>query len=333
MRDPVESSFYHEGMSLLTSQYLKGRTLNLIQAPVALGQGLEGVDEGPEILIQNGLLQEIESLGWTIGKNTEVDIHDLRWDSPQGNLPAHQPGVNIKFPQELGDTCHEIAQLSKTSNDEQAFTLTLGGDHSIAIGSIGGALLSRPNLGVIWVDAHGDFNTPETSPSGNIHGMPLSFLGGLMQKYSLPSFAWLKNFLTQQQLVLIGIRSIDAEEKKLMKSWGVNVFSMTEIDRYGIGEVMRQALEILFKAGPRPLHLSYDIDAVDPHFAPSTGTRVRGGLNYREAHYIAEVVAETGTLVGMDLVEINPRLGSVENNITIETGLELIGSALGKRIY
>jgi len=169
--------------------------------------------------------------------------------------------------------------------------------------------------------------------------MPLAFLCGLMTPYQLPSFSWLKNHLRPEQLVLIGIRSIDTEERKLMKEWGAHVFSMTEIDRYGIGEVMEQAKKILLQNGPRPLHLSYDIDAVDPHFAPSTGTKVRGGLSYREAHYVAESVAETGQLVSMDLVEINPRLGYVDpalrqdSNITIEVGIELIASALGKRIY
>ena len=313
--------------------------MNLIQAPVALGQDLEGVDEAPEILLQNGLISQIESLGWRIGSNSKIENQNLKWNSPHTAIPAHQQGSKIKFPMELGKTCGEIAALTKKSNDEQAFTLTIGGDHSIAIGSIGGSLLSRPDLGVIWVDAHGDFNTPETSPSGNIHGMPLSFLAGIMQRYSIPSFDWLKNFLAPNQLVLVGIRSIDPEEKILMKSWGVHVFSMTEIDRYGIGNVMEQAKAILFAQGERPLHLSYDIDSVDPHFAPSTGTRVRGGLNYREAHYIAEALAESRALVGMDVVEINPRLGYVDlahrsdPNVTVEIGLELIGSALGKRIY
>jgi len=325
------------------SKFLDGHKLNIIQAPIALGQGLEGVDEGPQILLQNGLIDQINSLGWKIENNTAVDIRNLKWNSPLADVPAHQQGVNIKFPNELGEACKDLAQLTKKSNDEKSFTLTLGGDHSIAIGSIGGALLSRPNLGVIWVDAHADFNTPETSPSGNIHGMPLSFLTGLMKRYQLPSFEWLKNFLTRDQLVLVGIRSIDPEEKLILKSWGVHLFSMTEIDRYGIGGVMEKAKEILFQQGDRPIHLSYDIDAVDPHFAPSTGTRVHGGLNYREAHYIAEIIAETGSLVGMDLVEINPRLGYVDpahrlensssQNITIEVGIELISSALGKRIY
>ena len=321
------------------SIFLNGNVLNIIQAPIALGQTLNGVEQGPEILIQNGLIEQINDLGWTIGKNSNINIHDLKWNSPKANLPAHQHGLKIKFPLELGDACRELSEISKKSNDDREFTLTLGGDHSVAIGSIGGALLSRPNLGVIWIDAHGDFNTPETSPSGNIHGMPLSFLTGLMKHYSIPSFDWLKNFLTPNQLVLVGIRSIDPEEKALMKSWGVHVFSMTEVDRLGIGKVMEQAFDILFKSGKRPLHISYDIDAVDPHFAPSTGTRVRGGLNYREAHFIAEASAETGALVGMDLVEINPNLGYVdpahreEKNITVEIGLELITSALGKKIY
>jgi len=313
--------------------------LNIIQAPIALGQTLLGVDEAPGVLLQNGLLSNIESLGWKVDHVSEVDIRDLKWNSPSVLLPAHQQGFNIKFPHELGESCRELAEIAQASHDKKAFTLTLGGDHSIAIGSIGGALLSRPELGVIWVDAHGDFNTPETSPSGNIHGMPLSFLSGLMQKYSLPSFDWLKNFLSANQLVLIGIRSLDPEERNLMKSWGVNVFTMSEIDRFGIGSVMDQAIQILFKDGKRPLHLSYDIDSIDPHFAPSTGTSVRGGLTYREAHYVAESLAETDALVSMDLVEINPRIGYLDplhrdgNNITVEIGIELISSALGKKIY
>ena len=326
-------------MTQSTSDFLNSKTVNVIEAPVALGQTLEGVDEAPEILIQSGLLKQVEDLGWKVATVTEVDPHNLRWNSPEGKLPAHQHGSKIKFPIELGDACREIAQLAQECHHKKEFSLTLGGDHSVAIGSIGGALMERPDLGVIWVDAHGDFNTPETSPSGNIHGMPLSFLTGNMKHYALPSFSWLKNFLSPDQLVLVGIRSIDPEERALMKSWGVHVFSMTEVDRFGIGGVMERAFDLLFKNGKRPLHLSYDIDSVDPHFAPSTGTRVRGGLNYREAHFIAESVAETGALVGMDLVEINPRLGYVdpahrgEGNVTLEIGLELVGSALGKRIY
>ena len=318
---------------------LNGKRLNIIQAPVALGQTLKGVEQGPEILLKHGLVQQIEDLGWNIKSVNKINTQQLKWNSPQAKIPAHQQGINIKFPQALGLTCGEIAQLTKQSNNEKEFSLTLGGDHSVAIGSIGGALLARPNLGVIWVDAHGDFNTPETSPSGNIHGMPLSFLSGLMKRYSIPSFDWLKKFLSPEQLVLIGIRSIDSEERKLMKSWGVTVFSMTDVDRLGIGKVMEATMAHLFKSGERPLHLSYDIDAIDPHFAPSTGTRVRGGLSYREAHYIAEATAQTGALVGMDLVEINPKLGYVdpahrkEKNITVEIGLELIASALGKVIY
>jgi arginase len=323
----------------IKSAYLKNDLINIIQAPVALGQGLEGVDEGPSILLQNGLMGQIEQLGWKLGRNSTIDIRNLTWNSSYADIPAHQSGVKIKFPLELGDACRDIAKLTEESTRNEAFTLTLGGDHSVAIGSIGGSLLARPDLGVIWVDAHGDFNTPETSPSGNIHGMPLAFLSGMMKRYLLPSFDWLKNHLSPDQLVLIGIRSIDPEERKIMKAWGVHVFSMTEIDRYGIGGVMERAKEILFRKGERPLHLSYDIDSVDPHFAPSTGTRVRGGLNYREAHFVAESVSETGTLIGMDLVEINPRLGYVdpahreEKNVTVEIGLELISSALGKRIY
>ena len=138
---------------------LNGKTLNIIQAPVALGQTLKGVDEGPEALLKNGLVQLIESLGWKVKNISEINTHELKWNSPEANLPAHQHGINIKFPLELGEACGEIAELTEKSSKNKEFTLTLGGDHSVAIGSIGGALLSRPDLGVIWVDAHGDFNS------------------------------------------------------------------------------------------------------------------------------------------------------------------------------
>jgi arginase len=306
------------------------KSLNLTLAPIALGQGLEGVDEAPEILLRSGLREQIAELGFKIQKETQVKSGPLTWNSPLGHLPAHQQGHKIKFPTELGQACVEIANSVEQALQQGSFSLTLGGDHSIAIGSVGGALRAAPDLGVIWVDAHADFNTPETSPSGNIHGMPLSFLTGAMQDYGLQSFSWLRDFLSSNQIVWIGLRSIDPEERKRLRQFGARVFTMTEVDRYGIGGVMEQALHFL---GSRPLYLSYDIDSLDPHFAPSTGTRVRGGLNYREAHYLAESVAETGRLVGMDLVEINPRLGPVESTLTTEIGLELIASALGKRIY
>lgn len=322
--------------------YIKQKKLNLIQAPVAIGQSLEGVEEAPEILLENGLVDLITELGWSVQDQKKISAYDLHWNSPEGLIPAHQKGINILFPTPLGKACEDLSKLTKQSYDSGCFTLTLGGDHSIAIGSIGGALKSKPDLGIIWVDAHGDFNTPETSPSGNIHGMPLSFLSGLMKGYSLESFKWLDHFLKPEQLVLVGIRSIDPEERQVMKNWGAKVFTMSEVDQYGIGRVMDMAMEHLNSTGKRPVHVSYDIDSVDPHFAPSTGTRVRGGLNYREAHYIVEHLARTEQLVGMDLVEINPRLGYVDpaqhktnnsTNITVEIGLELIASALGKRIY
>lgn len=312
----------------MKATYLPEKEISLIQAPLSLGQSLAGVHEAPKALIQHGLQTQVESLGWKITDTQTLDVNNQVSKIP---LPAHQQGIRIKFPNELGKACQDLSQMTAQTAAQKKFALTLGGDHSIAIGSIGGMLSQWKDLGVIWVDAHGDFNTPQTSPSGNIHGMPLAFLTGQMKKYPLKSFEWLKTFVPIDRLVLIGIRSIDDEERVLMKSVGVNVFSMTEIDRWGIGGVMERAFEILFKNGKIPLHLSYDIDAVDPHYAPSTGTRVRGGLNYREAHYIAEACAESRSLVGMDLVEINPQLES--NSLTVEVGLELIGSALGKRIY
>jgi arginase len=215
--------------------------------------------------------------------------------------------------------------------------LTVGGDHSIACGSLFGVLKARPDTGVLWVDAHADLHTPRTSESGNMHGMPVGILMAEdAERARIPGFAWTQGGprLRPDRIVYIGCRDLDAAERKIIRARNILCFTMFEVDKYGIGQVMERALKHL---GPScPLHLSYDIDAVDPEHAPSTGTVVRGGFNFREAHYVAESIAETNRLCSMDLVEINPSLkpggssGSMDE--TIQLGLALALSALGQRI-
>jgi arginase len=219
--------------------------------------------------------------------------------------------------------------------------LTLGGDHSIAIGSIAGvakAVRERLDreIAVIWVDAHADINTPETSDSGNIHGMPVAFLTGLASEKRKDIFGWIQpeQQISVKKLVYIGLRDIDKGEKALLREHGIKAFSMHHIDKYGIGRVMEMALGHI--GNDTPIHLSFDVDALDPQWAPSTGTPVRGGLTLREGDFIAECVHETGCLVAMDLVEVNPieepglqGAGAAE---TIRAGCSLVRCALGESL-
>lgn len=318
------------------------KTVGIIGAPMALGQDLVGVEDAPKAMRAAGLHQVIKELGWKVEDRNDVEISLPH--NPAGEVGQVKNG-KVKYALEVGTACHNIAERVEAEARQGRFCLTLGGDHSIAMGSISGVLRARPNTALVWVDAHGDFNTPETSPSGHLHGMPLAALLGQVKSEAMPGFEWLDQTLSPAQVTLIGIRSVDAEERILLRQSGIRIFTMTEIDRFGIGVVMAMALEAINPDGTRPYHLSFDIDALDPYIAPGTGTKARGGLSYREAHYIAEAMAETGLLTSMDLVEINPSLGFLEDRpnaktesgttgveATVELGLELIASALGKRI-
>ncbi len=229
------------------------------------------------------------------------------------------------------------------------FHLLLGGDHTVALGSISGLLSVRPNTRVLWVDAHADINTPTTSLSQNCHGMPVAFLTKLVNPSTLgPHWEWLHSVppLPLKHLCYVGLRDVDEGEVRVLKKLGVLCFTMHDIDRVGIGEVMKRALKHLLNGGgvtsttsaatsPPPLHLSFDIDACDPSVAPSTGTAVPGGLTFREAHFICESAAASGALCSMDLVEVNPELGTPEEvarGATARAAVALIGSALGKTV-
>jgi arginase len=244
--------------------------------------------------------------------------------------------------------CKKLKEVTHKSSSEGNFTIILGGDHGLASGSIYGIKEAHPDLKVVWVDAHGDCNTPEASPSGNYHGMPVAHLLGWFGEEPLVGFEWFKPILKPEDIVYIALRDVDDFEKYALKKHNIKVFDMEDVTELGIGEVMNRALSYLNPIGSKnPIHLSFDIDAIDPQYAPQTGTPARGGLSYREAHYIVRKLAKTGQLVSMDLVEINTELYKDSpkkkflhgdshiidtDSETLALGVELIGSALGHRI-
>ena len=300
------------------------KPVHIIGVPLDLGGGRRGVDMGPSAMRIAGLGDHIMALGAVV-----VD---------KGNLPAaipeteHEADNSQKYIHEIARVCRKLYATCLQSLDEGALPVVLGGDHSLAAGSVAASAdfvrrtTSKP-LGLIWVDAHGDMNTPQTSKSGNVHGMPLAALLGsepasLAQIGTSPS-------VTPRHTVLLGIRNLDEQEKEQIRASGVHVFTMKDIDRDGIAKVAERALA-LAADGTGGVHVSFDMDVCDPSFAPGVGTPVKGGLDYREAHMVMEMVADSRRLIALDLVEVNPTLDI--RNTTAEFGTELALSALGKNI-
>jgi arginase len=307
------------------------------------GQPYAGTDGGPELLRQRGLLQKLSALGWRVHDVGDLDFTPTHGSTGTGGAFATAASgttaTKAKNSEIVGAGCLQLADLVQETAHAGDFPLVLGGDHSIGLGTLSGLLAVRPETGVIWVDAHADLNTPAFSESGNMHGMPLGLTTrgvAMTDPSSIPGLAWLhgRNQLPPSQLVYVGLRDIDPAERHLITSLNIKAFTMHEIDRWGIGRVMEEAFDHLLKTMPdRPLHLSYDIDALDPLIAPATGTTVRGGLTYREAHYVAEAVAYTGLLASAEIVELNPFLSNEDGAAeTVDLGMQLITSFMGKAI-
>lgn len=295
--------------------------VSILGVPMDLGQNRRGVDLGPSAIRYAGLNNQLKRLGHT--------IHD------RGNLVAPQPesqdigNPSLKYLDPIVKVSEELAEIVATSLQDGEFPLTLGGDHSIALGSISGITRVHPNTGVIWIDAHSDFNTHESTPSGNIHGMILGALAGVGAK-NLTHIDGRGQKLDPTQIVIVGARNLDTPEQVFLQHHHVHVFTMADIDRRGIARVMHQAVTIASKGG-NPIHLSLDMDALDPLEAPGVGTPVQGGLSYREAHLAMEIIAESPHLISMDVVEVNSLLD--HQNTTARLAVELILSALGKKIW
>lgn len=316
--------------STIPSKFLSNACdLGVVAVGFSGGQCKPGVDAAPSALISSGLLTQLkQDIGYNI-------IHDDVVHSYSDLMPVDDPDYrNMKRPLAVSAVTQQLSGQVYEQAKHGRCVLTLGGDHSIAIGTISGTAKAmrerlRREMAVIWVDAHADINTPETSDSGNIHGMPVAFLTGLAQEERKDVFGWLKDDqkISVKKLVYIGLRDVDRGEKKILRENGIRAFSMHDIDRHGIGRVMEMALAHI--GTDTPIHLSFDVDALDPQWAPSTGTPVRGGLTLREGDYIAECVHETGSLVAMDLVEVNPSLEAMGATETIRAGCSLVRCALG----
>ncbi|KZF18933.1 putative arginase [Xylona heveae TC161] len=296
--------------------------IGIVAAGFSGGQRRLGVSAAPSAMIEAGLLEEVHNdLGYNIH-------HDHTVHSYTDLYPTSDPDHRgMKKPRAVSAAMEKLSQ--------QVCVLTLGGDHSVAIGTLSGtarAIRKRHGreMAVIYVDAHGDINTPETSGSGNIHGMPVAFVSGLAKGDSKDIFGWIKDehLINVDKLVYIGLRDVGASEKKTFQENEIKVFSMHDVNRLGIGRVMELALAYI---GNTPIHLSYDIDALDPEWAPSTGFPVPGGLSLCEGVFIAECIRDTGNLIAMDLVEVNPQLEVRGAERTIQSGFALIRSALGNR--
>ena len=310
------------------------RTVSVIGAPTSYGQPLMGTESSPAALRGDGALRHlVTSLAWRW-----CDRGDVPAIRPTAQDPSGKVGAGGRNAYAVGRSSEVLAAHCESAARDGHFVLTLGGDHSVALGSIAGLLRAHGHIGVLWIDAHADINAPSTSPSGNMHGMPLSFLLHHVTAGAapLPGFEWLQGVppLRASDIVYIGLRDLDPAEKRSIKEHNIRAYTMHHVDKYGIGRVVEMALDYLASKEPsRPLHLSFDIDAVDPYIAPSTGTTVPGGLSFREAHYICEACARSGKLGSMDLVEINPAISTdAAAAATVTLGRGLIGSALGKDI-
>ena len=300
------------------------KPVHIIGVPLDLGAGRRGVDMGPSALRIAGIGDQIAALGCTV-----VDKGDLPAPIPETQRPSD---THKKYVREIAKVCQRLRDIALKSLDAGALPLVLGGDHSLAAGSVAASAESVRRsaalpLGLIWVDAHGDMNTPETTTSGNVHGMPLAALLGhepaeLASIGSSPS-------VQPEHTVLLGVRNLDDREKERIRQSGVHVFTMKDIDRDGIARIAERALAVAAD-GTGGIHISLDMDVCDPSIAPGVGTAVKGGLNYREAHMVMELVADSRRLVALDIVEVNPTLDI--RNVTAEFAAELALSALGKRI-
>jgi arginase len=295
------------------------RKVAVIGAPLDLGAGRRGVDMGPSAIRYAGLAARISELGYEYVDHGNV-----------GTAVAEATTVgdeHARFLPQIKETCRHIAELVAASTRDGFIPVVLGGDHSVGLGTFGGLHEVHGPGGAIWIDAHGDLNSPETSPSGNVHGMVLAAALGLAGN-RFRGDGWGLPAVAPGRVALIGVRSLDDGERELLKELDARVFTMSDVDRLGVERAVREALAHV--AGPGFVHISLDMDVVDPDVAPGVGTPVRGGLSYREAHLVLELISESGLATSLDIVEVNPILD--RENETGKLAVELVASGLGARI-
>jgi arginase len=298
--------------------------IRIIGVPMDLGASRRGVDMGPSALRVAGLQSRLKQLGRQVEDEGNVMVPQAE-EQPYGEKKA-------RYLDEIAQTCKGLADRVRKTLEEDMFPLVLGGDHSIAVGTVAGAAAYfnkiGKRIGVIWLDAHGDMNTPDSSPSGNVHGMPLASIMGYGPP-ELVDLGGLKPMVEPRNVALVGIRDLDSKERRFAKESGVHVFTMRDIDERGMREVMAEAIRFA-SDDTAGIAVSLDMDFVDPTDAPGVGTPVRGGVTYREAHLALEMIADSRTMVSFELVEINPVIDL--HNTTALLGVELVLSGLGKKI-
>jgi arginase len=291
----------------------------IIGAALDLGAGRRGVDMGPSAIRYAGLNDRLDGLGYDVLDWGDVETAVLEATEETDETARYLP--------EIKAACGRVARLVSLALDQGSLPLVLGGDHSVALGTLGGLARTNGVGGVLWIDAHSDLNTPETSPSGNVHGMPLAAAIGLADE-RFQSDAWALPAVEPERVALVGLRSVDARERERIRELGIRAYTMSDIDRIGIERAIRESLVHI--AGPGFVHVSLDMDALDPEVAPGVGTPVRGGLSYREAHLALELVAESGLAGSLEVVEVNPILD--RENATAALAVELFASPLGQTI-
>jgi len=298
--------------------------IRIIGVPMDLGASRRGVDMGPSALRVGGLAQQLKSMGHQVEDAGNVLVKQAE--------EQHYGDKRAKYLAEIVETCRGLAQIVEKTLEEGMVPLVLGGDHSVAVGTAAGVTAwfrkKEKRVGLIWLDAHADMNTPESSPSGNIHGMPLAAIAGYGPD-ELTLLGGSKPMINPRNICMVGVRDIDAKERKIIKESGVRVFTMRDLDERGMREVMAEALRFA-QDETDAICVSLDLDFVDPADAPGVGTPVRGGVTYRESHLAMEMIADTKAVAALEIVEVNPVID--QHNQTALLGIELMLSGLGKKI-
>ena len=302
----------------------EARTVRIIGVPMDLGASRRGTDMGPSALRIAGLGAAIRKLGHSVEREEDIPVPAMETRTVED--------IRVRFKPQILEVCRQLAERVQACLAAGEFPLVLGGDHSIAMGSVSGTAAhfraSGQRMGLIWFDAHGDMNLPETSPTGNIHGMPLAHILGRGDA-ELAGIGGFSPKVRPQNVALIGIRDIDMHERRNIRESGIHAFTMRDIDEQGMAAIARQALEVV-NDGTAGYQLSFDVDGCDPSVIPGSGTLVPGGVNFREAHLLLEYIADDGRMRAMDVVELNPFLD--QQNVSAERALHLVQSALGRSI-
>ncbi|AET65999.1 arginase [Desulfosporosinus orientis DSM 765] len=300
---------------------MQKNVIRIIGVPIDLGADRRGVDMGPSAIRYAGLNVRLKRLGWKVedSGNLEVPVPESREIRDK----------RLKYLDEIVTINERLHIVVSEAIKEGVIPLILGGDHSLAIGTLSGLALSGKTLGVIWFDTHGDYNSLDTTESGNIHGMPLAVANGIGAS-ELTSIGGMKKKLQEENTVIIGAREMDPQEKEMLRQSKITVFTMRDIDQKGMMEVVKEGIEIASR-GTDGIHVSFDLDVIDPEEAPGVGTPVPGGITYREAHLAMELLADSGRIASMDVVEVNPILDN--HNKTAKLAVGLISSAFGERIF